>query len=91
LSGRLLKLIPSVPEEVEPSADCLPLRATFAARRRARPTTAENPLLFVILGFGFMTIFPIILARDPSYHTRSTYPLKGGIHWIAAVQQFNLQ
>jgi hypothetical protein len=49
---------------------------------------AENSLLVCSLAFGFMVIFPIILASDRSYHTRSTYPLKGGTISIAAVQQF---
>ena len=34
------------------------LRATLAARRRARPTAAENSLLVCGLAFRFMATFP---------------------------------
>jgi hypothetical protein len=67
------------------------LRATFAARRKARPTAAENSLLICSLAFGFMAIFPIILDCGLSYHIRSKYLLKAGSAAleIAAVQRFN--
>ena len=52
------------------------LRATFAARRRARPTAAENSLLLSGLYLRFIEIAPRIVDSYPNYHTRSTCRLK---------------
>ena len=52
------------------------LRATFAARRRARPTAAENSLLLRELYLRFIVNAPAIEEYDPSYHTHSTCRLK---------------
>ena len=52
------------------------LRATFAARRSARPTAAENSLLFRELFLRFKVNAPAIEASDQNYHTRSRCRLK---------------
>jgi hypothetical protein len=49
------------------------LRATFAARRSARPTAAENYLVSFFTLLRFMDLFLITGMYDPSCHTRSTY------------------
>ena len=49
------------------------LRATFAARRSARPTAAENSLLVLSLAFRFTAIFPTPSAYCLSYHTHSRH------------------
>ncbi len=51
-----------------------PLRRGGGRAQRRR----RIPYCFRQFGFGFMAIFPKISACAPSYHIRSTYPLKGG-------------
>ena len=52
------------------------LRATFAARRSARPTAAENSLVSFFTLVRFMVPVPLIEVSYPSYHTRSKCQLK---------------
>lgn len=52
------------------------LRATLAARRRARPTAAENSLLVYGLAFRFMATFPTTLVHRLSYQAHSSCLLK---------------
>ena len=52
------------------------LCATFAARRRARPTAAESSLLFRKSYFRFNVIALAIEEYYCSYHTRSKHLLK---------------
>ena len=52
------------------------LRATFDARRSARPTAAVSILVSLLtLGF-FMVLAPILVACRENYHTPSMYRLK---------------
>jgi len=52
------------------------LRATLAARRRARPTAAENSLLVCGLAFRFTATFPTTLVYCLSYQAHSSCLLK---------------
>src|SRR3972149_1068347 len=52
------------------------LRATFAARRRARPTAATNSSVSFFTFFRFMVLFPRAGVSHLSYHTRPKRRLK---------------
>ena len=49
------------------------LRATFAARRSARPTAAENSLVSFFTLLRFMELFLITGMYAPNCHTRSRH------------------
>src|SRR5512138_304711 len=52
------------------------LRATLAARRKARPTAAENSFVSFFTGVRFMVLVPTAAAQLSNYHTRSRHSLK---------------
>ena len=52
------------------------LRATFAARRSARPTAAENSFVSFFTLVDFTVLPPAVEASLQNYHTRSRYQRK---------------